>query len=117
VSRRWLVSLGAATIAFVIAYAYPSFSPSPVAWYYPLDHAWAFEVSPSGLAMDFYGRVLQGLLAWIVAFVPVHFLVRRRQISTQTLGLVVAWMLTATVIAMLFYAWTLHYRIPAPFTR
>ncbi len=37
-------------------------------WYHPLAHRWTFEARPSGLAMDFYGRLLYASIASGIAF-------------------------------------------------
>jgi hypothetical protein len=109
------VALGAAAIAFTVAFVYPSIAGAPVAWYYPAGHAWVWEARPRGIAMDFYGRTAQALVAWAVVFAGALAIARRRAtISPRAIGLVAAWTLTAIVFAMLFYAWTLHFRVPVP---
>ena len=109
------VALGAAAIAFVLAYAFPSFASEPLPWYYPAEHAWAFEVRPTGVAIDLYGRLGQAIVAWAGVFALAHVLVGgRRAIGARAIGLVAAWVLTALAFAMLFFAWTLHYRVPIP---
>jgi hypothetical protein len=109
------VALGAAAIAFTVAFVYPSIAGAPVAWYHPVEHAWVWEAQPRGVAMDFYGRTAQAIVAWAVVFAGALALAQRRAaISPRALGLVAAWTVTAIVFAMLFYAWTLHGRVPVP---
>jgi hypothetical protein len=109
------VALGAAAIAFVVAYAYPAFASEALPWYYPADHAWVVEVRPTGVAIDLYARLAQACLAWSVVFaVALPIARRRREIGPRAVGLVAAWALTAIAFAMLFFAWTLHYRVPVP---
>lgn len=110
----WFVALAAAAIAFAIAFGYPAIASEPVAWYYPTEHAWAFEVRASGIAMDFYGRLAQALVAWVVVFAGTALVVRRRAIGTRAIALSAAWTITAVIFVMLFFLWTLHYRVPVP---
>ena len=82
---------------FLLAYLASSALRSPVAWYFPLEHRWTFEVRPmAGLGMDFYGRLLLSLLCGAVAYALAHpelgrpFRAHLKKIinSTQTNGAV-----------------------------
>ncbi len=107
------VALAAGTIAFAVAFVYPMFTPESVAWYYPLEHRWALEVKPSGLAMDFYGRTAQATAAWCVVFMATFAIVRNRAtITARMLGLFAGWAIIAILFVMLYYGWTLHHRVP-----
>lgn len=109
------VALAAGAIAFAFAFIVPVLAGEPVAWYYPLEHRWALEVKPTGLAMDFYGRTLQATAAWaLVVLIVLPLAKRAKGISARTIGLVTAWAVTAVVLVMLHYAWTLHFRRPIP---
>jgi len=39
---------------------------------------------------------------------------RRLPASRRAIQLFAAWAFTATLVAMAFYAWTLHFRVPVP---
>ena len=109
------LAMAAGTVAFAIAFVYPAFTAESVIWYYPLDHRWAFELKAHGVAMDFYGRTFQAVIAWCAVFIVTMPIARRiRVASPRALLLFGAWALTATVFVMLFYGWTLHYRVPVP---
>ncbi len=108
------LALCMATIAFALAFTYPMYVPTRVLWYLPLERAWVLEVKPRALGADFYGRVLLALAAWGVAFAASWAIVRRRAPSARTLGLFTAWAITATLLAMLHYAWILYFREPVP---
>jgi hypothetical protein len=109
------LALAVGTIAFAVAFAYPAFTPESVIWYYPLDHRWAFEVKPHGVAMDFYGRTLQAAFAWCAAVLVTLPIARRvRKPAQRALLLFGAWALIATAFVMLFYGWTLYNRKPVP---
>ena len=109
------VAACAGTIAFALAFAYPAYDDVAVLWYYPLEHRWAHEIEPRGLAMDFFGRML---LAAMVAtpVAGVTYAVRRRlgAASPRVLGLWAGWALTAVALVCLFYGWTLAVRRPVP---
>jgi hypothetical protein len=109
------VALAAGTIAFVVGLAYPAFAPASVAYYYPLDHRWAFEPKPHGIAIDFYGRLLQATIAWAVVVSVTLLIVRRvRVIGQRALFWLGASALTATMIVIVFYNWTLPDRVLVP---
>src|SRR5206468_3023621 len=110
------VAMCAGAIAFAFAFVAPTFAGAPEPWFYPLEHRWAFEVKPSGLALDFYGRTLVSLVAWATAVLIALPLAKRKKtpLSPRTAGLVTAWTITAVLLVMLHYAWTLHFRRPIP---
>jgi len=110
-----LVAMAAATIAFAFAFILPGLAPHSVAWYYPLERRWAFEVKPTGLAMDFFGRTLQAMVAWAVVFMVTLPIAKRfKNLSLRAAGLATAWVVTALLLVMLHYGWTLHFRRPVP---
>ncbi len=112
---RRFVALGLAAVAFALAFVYPAITPARVAWYDPVGHAWSYEVRPPGVAIDFFGRCAQATVAWAVVLAVALVVVRRLPaLGARAVGLVAAWVLTAIVFVMLFYAWTLHYRVPVP---
>jgi hypothetical protein len=113
-SRALFVAVSAGTIAFVFAFAYPMVHEMAVLWYYPLEHRWAYEARPAGLAIDFYGRVLFAMIAWAAAFLVTLAIARRRAPSERILGLATAWAATAVLLVVLFYGWTLYFRVPTP---
>lgn len=109
------VALCVSTIVFAIAFVYPGFTPESVGWYYPLEHRWALEVKPNGLALDFYGRTLQAAIAWSLGFIVTLAIAKRlRAIGARMLALFAGWAVTAIVFVMCFYGWTLYHRVPVP---
>lgn len=103
------------TIAFAVAFVFPHFAAHPIAWYFPLERRWSFEVRPNALAIDFYGRFAQAAVAWAATVVLSLAVTRRiKAISDRTIGLLCAWALALTLLVMLYYAWTLFWRIPTP---
>lgn len=110
------MAMAAATTAFAIAFVYPMLGSQPVPWYYPLERRWAFQIKPSGLAMDFYGRVLVATITWSVVFMVTLPIVRRVGSGTRIIGLTAAWTVTIVVLVMLYFAWMLYFRVPEPAT-
>lgn len=111
------LALCVATIGFALGFVYPAITPQAVLWYYPLEGRWAYEIEPTGLAMDFYGRALLALAAAAVSFAGGYVVFRRwrRAVAHPTvLGLFTAWAITATLFAMLNFGWTLYFRTPVP---
>jgi hypothetical protein len=111
-----LVAFSLATVVFAIAFVLPMFAETSVPWYYPLERRWAFEVKPTGLAMDFYGRMIHAALAATIAFVVAVAVGGRKKTAFQprTLGLFTAWAMTATLLVIAYFAWTLYERRPVP---
>ncbi len=109
------VALAAGTIAFAFAFILPMLAGEPVLWYYPLEHRWTLEARPAGFALDFYGRTLQAMVAWAaVVLITLPIARRVKSISLRAVGLLTAWTVTAVLLVMLHYAWTLHFRRPIP---
>lgn len=110
---RWFIALAAGSIAFAVSFVAPMIGGYRVPWYYPLERRWAFEVAPKGLAMDFFGRTILATLAWLVV-VAVTFAVTRRAktVGPRTHGLLAAWAVTAIVLVMMHFVWTLYFRVP-----
>jgi hypothetical protein len=105
------------TIAFCVAFVLPQFTEHAVLWYYPLDRAWELTARPEGLAMDFYGRTLQGIVAWgiaVVASLAITRRVRTERLSQRMASLLAAWAIAFVVLVMIYYAWTLAFRLPSP---
>ena len=110
------VAMCAGAIAFAFAFVAPMLAGEPIAWYLPLEHRWTFETKPAGFAIDFYGRLLQALVAWAAVVLVTLPLAKRgkKPLSSRAAGLVTAWTITAVLLVMLHYAWTLHFRRPIP---
>lgn len=113
--RAAQLALSVATIAFALVFVYPAFAEQAIPFYYPLERRWAWEVLPSGLAIDFYGRLLLaiavatpvGLGAWAVgrrAWIP----------GDRGAVILTGWALTAVLLAMLHFGWHLYFRTPIP---
>jgi putative flippase GtrA len=110
------VALCLGTVAFAIGFVYPQIAEQAVLQYYPLEHRWSFEARPQGLAMDFYGRLGQAMVAWAIGVIASLAVVRRikKPLYERAAGLLIAWALTFTVLVIMYYAWTLFFRHPTP---
>jgi hypothetical protein len=102
-------------IGFALAFVYPALSPTRVLWYYALEHRWAFEQQPTGLAMDFYGRTLLAIGVAALAGGLTYAVARRvRAPGAPGFRLWAAWTLTVVLAAMAMYTWELYHRHPIP---
>jgi len=104
------------TIAFCIAFVVPQFTGQAVLQYFPLERAWELTAKPAGLAMDFYGRLLQGsLVAAVVIAVTLVVTARLKteRLSAKLASLLAAWAIAFVVLVMMYYAWTLAFRVPS----
>lgn len=103
-----------ATIGFVVGFLYPLLADQAVPWYYPLDRYWVWEVKPKGLAMDFFGRGVIGVIC-AASFGALAYLGARyvRNPSDRSVDLFTAWAVTATLLAVVHFGWSLYFRQPA----
>jgi len=109
------VAMCCGTIAFVIGFVYPQLAEQAVVWYYPLERRWTFEARAPGLAIDFYGRLGQAMVAWAIGVIASLAIARRlKSLSEKMAGLLAAWALTLTLLVILYFAWTLVFRHPTP---
>jgi hypothetical protein len=105
------------TIAFCVAFVLPHFTGQAVFWYLPLDRAWELTEKPPVLGMDFYGRFFQAVIAGAIAIVLTLVVTSRlktERLSKKLASLLVAWAIALVVLTMMYYAWTLAFRVPAP---
>ena len=103
------------TIAFSVAFVLPQFTEQAVLRYFPVDGGWELTAKPVGLAIDFYGRLLQGTVVAAVA-IAVTLLVTSRmkteQLPRKAASLLAAWAIAFVILVMMYYAWTLAFRVP-----
>jgi len=109
------VAMCCGTIAFAIGFVYPQLAEQAVAWYYPVERRWTFEARAAGLAIDFYGRLGQAMVAGALGVIVSLAIARRmKSLSDKLAGLLAAWALTLTLLVILYFAWTLVFRHPTP---
>ncbi len=105
-----------AVIMFCAGFGLPAFQSVRVLWYYPVDHRWAFEASPSGaFAIDWYGRNLLGAAFCLIGFGVAYWAGwHRGRMSPRSFGLWAAWSASAVVMVASLYAYQLAMRHPVP---
>lgn len=104
-----------AAMVFCWSFAFFLLHSVPTLWYYPLEHRWAFENEPKGLAMDWYGRTIASLalsalgggMAWVA-------LRRRSPLSPEIQDGWLGAMVVSIVFVMLVIVVTNLGRHPAP---
>lgn len=81
-------------------------------WYEPLQRRWhVASVAPTGVAMDYFGRLLVATIA-SVAGAGIGFLAgRRRALHPALLRACFVWALAMTVLGLFLYAWALAHRV------
>ena len=118
-TSRLFAALLAARVAFGLAYLAGSIRRSPVPWYYPLERRWAFESSPTGLAMEWYGRTGAALLAAALAFALLWLFSARGPLAralaqpATVLGAARAGGLIL-LVDFAYFGWILMHQTPAP---
>lgn len=110
------VAVCVSTIAFCLGFLLPYVHTQRVAWYLPLARAWDFTVKPKVLGIDFYGRFAQAMALWAVAMIASLQITKRvkRRLSSRGAALLVAWALGLVVLCMMYFVWTLAFRVPVP---
>lgn len=109
------LALCAATVGFALVFVLAMILGWEVAWYYPTERRWTYEVSARGLAMDFYGRCLAASVAAGLAYTVTYAVARRLPAGAARLaGLFTAWAVTAVLYGVLFFGYTLYFREPIP---
>ena len=109
------VVVEAAAMVFCWSFAFFLLHPVPTLWYYPIEHRWAFESEPQGLAMDWYGRTIASLalsalgggMAWVA-------LRRRPSLSPEIQDGWLGAMIVSIVFVVLVIVVTNVGRHPAP---
>lgn len=103
-------------IAFAVVFVLPHFTAHAVPLYWVLDRRW--ELAPptaNGIAIDFYGRCFEAAVAWaisVVATLVVTKRLRTERLPPKLASLLAAWAIALTVLVMMYYAWTLAFRVP-----
>ncbi|MFN0245972.1 MAG: hypothetical protein ACKV2T_03625 [Kofleriaceae bacterium] len=103
------------TIAFCVGFALPHFTGQAVFWYLPLERAWELVEEPAGLGVDFYGRFFQGVIATAIAIaltLVVTSRMKTERLPKTVASLLVAWAIALVVLTMMYYVWTLAFRVP-----
>lgn len=103
-----------AIAAFGIAFTLPLLVRMPLLWYHPTEHAWAFETTPTVVAMDWFGRVGMAILAGLIGYVLGRVLPMR---WSRTRRAAWGWATLAgaiVLVSMTIYAVRLAQREPKP---
>jgi hypothetical protein len=113
---RRALSWGGFVLAYVSCYFLSTALPTPVAWYFPVEHRFVMAVHPEGLAMDFYGRVLWCLVAGGGGYAAAAALARRLKpgASERSLPPLAAWCLGVVALTAGLYLYKLIGRHPTP---
>lgn len=99
-------------LGYLAAFFLSSVIAVPLVWYYPVERRFAFEAHPTGLASDFYGRVLLSVAAGGIFAV----LARPGWTGPRARTLLPLWIATLLLFTAGLYAFVLAHRlvIPAP---
>lgn len=103
------------TIAFCIAFVWSHFAGQTMLWYLPLEREWELTAKPPAMGIDFYGRFAQGVVVAAIAIVVTLAITSRtktERLSQNVASLLAAWAIAFVVLTMMYYAWTLAFRVP-----
>ncbi len=114
-TKRALVAIGLATIAFAVLFVLPIWVPIPVLFYKPAEHAWVVDVKVSGIGMDFYGRCLVAVaVAGVVGGAAYLVSLRLRPPTSRAIAITAGVAIAVTVAVMIGCSWTLGRRTLTP---
>ena len=116
---RFTFTAGVLLIAYGAAWILAGIVDQPLLWYAPLEHSWYFQVeAPTPVAMDWYGRVIQGAVIGGAAGAFAWFSFPRLTLDKLPWRtLIVGWAAGVMLLCMFLYAYTLARRTvypPAP---
>jgi hypothetical protein len=105
--QRTYVTVCAGVIAYMLAYAGTDYAKVPHLYYFQLEREWRLATRLPGLPSGYVGLWLWAMLAAAVVagatWIGLRW--RRRELSGRALGLLLAWSVTATVLAAGYYTW------------
>jgi len=89
---------------------------APLPWYLPLAHRWAWGTRVDGLAVDFYGRVLESAVAGALGYALAAWVARRQAAQALAAGAtrVAVWCLGLLLFTAALYIYLLHGRRAPP---
>ncbi|MEP7121232.1 MAG: hypothetical protein ABJE95_09995 [Byssovorax sp.] len=91
----------------------------PLFWYYPIERRWAFEATPQGLAMGWFGTTALGIvvaaaaaaLVWLASANGRVFKAIARPRTVLALARAGAMIL---LVDFVYFGWTLTHQTPSP---
>lgn len=111
----------AGLMAYAVSWLFLGSAPLPRLWYDPLIRQWSWQVTAPGVvAMDWYGRLLQGVVCGLLIgfgawWATSRFLAGASPARLRTWrGLAAWWAVGLVVVAFVLYGVTLANRVIAP---
>jgi hypothetical protein len=103
-------------VGYAAAFLLSSTLPIPVLWYFPLERRFSFEVRPTGIAADFYGRVLLCLIAGAASFLLGRLVFRGSAPGTSVrwLDRALGWSAALLLFSAGLYMFVLWHRVTTP---
>ena len=105
--QRAQLAACAGVIGYMLAYVGLDYGRVAHPTYFPLERVWRMADRVPGLASGYFGLWIGALLVAIGAGGAVWIALRWRRtaVGERTLGLVLAWTVTAVVLAAGYYTW------------
>lgn len=118
-AARVFATLLVARAAYGVVYLAATAGRWPLFWYYPIERRWAFEATPRGFAMGWFGTTAFALVAAAMAAAIVWILSAKGRFS-KAISRPEAILSIARAGAMIlfvdfvYFGWTLTHQTPAP---
>ena len=111
-----MISWLAFGVGFYAFYFLSSAVPTRLVWYYPLERRFAFELASTGLAMDYYGRLLFSVATGAAAHLAARFALGARLLEVRRAWLqrMAVWSFGLLVFTAGLYLYSVGGRETAP---
>ena len=118
-AARIFTMLLVARAVYGIVYLAATAGRWPLFWYYPLERRWAFEATPTGFAMGWFGTTALAIVAAALAAAIVWLVSARdrfaRMIARPEIVIAIARAgAMILLVDFVYFGWTLTHQTPNP---
>ena len=118
-AARVFTALLVARAVYGVVYLAATAGRWPRFWYYPIERRWAFEATPQGFAMGWFGTTALALVAAATAAALVWLLsatslVSRSIARPQTILAIARAGGMILLVDFVYFGWTLTHQTPSP---
>jgi len=118
-AARVLATLLVARAVFGIVYLAATAGHWPLFWYYPLERRWAFEATPHGFAMGWFGTTALAIVAAAASSGVVWIAsgggpLARQLARPETLIAIARAGAMILLVDFVYFGWTLTHQTPKP---
>jgi len=118
-AARVFAALLVARAVYGVVYLAATAGRWPRFWYYPLERRWAFEATPRGLAMGWFGTTALAIVAAAAAAAMVWLVSAKCRLSRaiarpETILAIARAGAMILLVDFVYFGWTLTHQTPSP---